>query len=118
MSKYVRAQNLNRRAVIQKRGGGVDAANQPLPEDWVEVCRVWCDPNVVSGSAFVNRETISADREVNRSLVSIRIRRRKDILADMRVLIGYEVFEIREVLPDMQDHRYVDLGCARGANNG
>jgi hypothetical protein len=36
----------------------------------------------------------------------------------MRVLHQGQVYEIRVVLPDLQDNRYMDIGVAIGANQG
>lgn len=117
MSKYIHAQKLNKLVTFQRRSGARDAANQPLPNDWVTVCRVWCDINTVTGNSFVDREFVAADREVSRPTTSIRTRKRvrDDIKADMRAVHGRTVYEIRVVLPDKQDDRFIDIGCASGA---
>ena len=119
MSKYLKAQQLNRRVTFQKRSGARDEANQPRDE-WVNVCRIWCDINTVSGSSFVDREFMSSDREVSRLTTSIRTRKRvrNDITADMRAVHGHTVYEIRVVMPDKQDDRFIDIGCASGASDG
>lgn len=118
MSKYLHAQKLNRRVRIERRTGARDEANQPLPDDWAPVCAVYGDWNTVTGNSFVEREFVSSDREVSRTTASLRIRWRTDIKADMRALVDGVPYEIRVVLPDMQDRRFLDLGVAVGANNG
>ena len=118
MSKYVHAQKLNRRVTIERRSGARDEANQPLPDAWVPVCKIWGDWNTISGSAFVDREFIASDREVSRATASLRVRWRTDVKADMRATVDGVPYEIRVVLPDMQDRRFIDIGVAVGANNG
>ena len=129
MSSYVQAQKLNRRLLLQRRRAAVDAWGQPVnaPADWEDVFWFWGHVKTVTGSSFVNQEFVTANHEISRPTASIRTRRRQSVTEnfapDMRVVRRVRgqpdvVYDIRVVLPDLQDNRYVDLGVATGANNG
>ncbi|MGV1017431.1 MAG: phage head closure protein [Fluviibacter phosphoraccumulans] len=114
---YLEAQKLNRRITIQRKVGGQDSLGQPV-ETWVDVCKLWSHIKTINGSGFINQEFHDGGKELSRTTASFRVRIRKGITADMRVLHQGQVYEIRVVLPDLQDNRYMDLGCAIGANQG
>ena len=120
MSKYLKAQQLNRRVTFQRKAGGADEWGQPL-DNWTDVFTCWAGIETISGVGFVNQEFIAADREVSRATASIRIRnRRVPPDATMRVLLlpKRTVYEIRVVLPDTRDNRFLNVGVAQGANDG
>ena len=81
-----------------------DDWGQPMPDAWVERCRVWSNIRHLSGS-----EAIKAGAEVSTVRASIRIRFRSDITAGMRVLIGLTVYQIDAVMPDLARREFVDL---------
>ena len=56
--------------------------------------------------------TIKADADVSITRASIRIRRRTDVNAGMRVLFDGQVYEIDDVLPG-ESREYIDLVCRR-----
>lgn len=128
MSSYVNAQKLNRRLLLQRRVSAVDAWGQPAtgPADWEDVFWFWGHVKTINGSSFVNQEFVAASHEVSRPTASIRARRRTQgaqFEPTMRVVhrvVGRPdvLYDIRVVLPDLQDNRYVDLGVAAGANRG
>jgi SPP1 family predicted phage head-tail adaptor len=109
------AGSLNRRILIQRRKAGTGNFNQPLNE-WEDYARVHANIKVVSGMSFAGAEFVNAGSEVSRVAVSMRIRFRTDINASMRVVHLGQVYEIRAVLPDLENREYVDLGCAIGAS--
>lgn len=122
MSKYVHAQKLNRRVVFQRKQPPLqDTFGQPV-DDWVTVFERWANVLTITGGGFINQEFQAGGKEVSRPTKSVRIRAwtlpDSAVTADMRCLIGGVVHEIRVVLPDEQDKRYVDIGVAEGANNG
>lgn len=117
MSKYLHAQKLNRRITIQRKTGEQDGLGQPL-DDWIEVCQVWAAVRVQSGMGFVSQEMNVGGTEVSRTIASFRIRRRAGITAGMRAVHQGQPYDIRVVLPDLQDNRFVDLGVAVGASEG
>lgn len=96
---------LNRLVTIQQRGSAQDAAGQPV-ESWTTLAQVWANVRYPLGS-----ETIRAGTPISTVQASIRIRRRTDVTAAMRVLLGTTVFQILAVLPDEQDRQRVDLVC-------
>ncbi len=117
MSKYIQAQKLNRRITIQRKTGERDTLGQPI-DQWVTVCRLYADVKFQTGMGMVNQEFQTGGTEVSRAVGSIRVRRRPGITADMRVLLGGFVFDIKVVLADEQDHRSMYLAVATGANAG
>lgn len=108
----MRAGKLRHRIEIQQRQDDRDPAGQPV-DGWVTVCKPWADVRYLNGRQF-----IGSDAETNADGVSIRIRRRTDVTADMRVLFRQSYFDILAVLPDEDDLEYVDLACSTGASNG
>lgn len=122
MSGYVQAQKLNRRITIERKTKEKDDFGQTLPV-WVEVCKLWAHGKSITGSGFVNQEFATAGTEVSRATASFRVRRRAGIDAGMRIVErrkGWPTtyYDIKVVLPDLQDNRYMDIGVATGANEG
>jgi SPP1 family predicted phage head-tail adaptor len=117
MSGYLNAQKLNRRVEIQRKVAGSDSWGQPT-EQWVRVCKLWAHIKTITGSGFVNQEFVAGDIEVSRPTASVRVRKRDGITAGMRLVHGTTNYDIKVVLPDLQDNRYMDIGVATGANQG
>lgn len=101
----MQAGKLNQRVTIQKLTSGQDAIGQPVTT-WEAVATVWANIRYKSGL-----ETIKADAETSIAKASIRIRRRTDVTAGMRVSHGTTVFDILAVLPDESSRSHVDLVC-------
>lgn len=89
---------------IQRRlpGGGL---GQPS-NSWEAVASTWANIRYASGS-----ETIRSGQIASKAQVSIRIRWRTGITAEMRVLSRGVEYAIKAVLPDHQRREYVDLVC-------
>lgn len=104
--------NLNNRVTLQQLPAGQDAVGQPAMA-WAAVATVWADIRYLNGL-----ETLKSDATVSVAKASIRIRRRTDITAGMRVVFGAIYFDIRAVLPDPQQRKWLDLACEVGANEG
>lgn len=122
MSGYVQAQKLNRRITIERKTTAKDSFGQ-TQQVWLEVCKLWAQEKSITGSGFVNQEFATAGTEVSRATASFRVRRRAGISAGMRVVErrkGWPTtyYDIKVVLPDLQDGRFMDLGVATGANEG
>lgn len=73
---------------------------------WTTVATVWADVRYLNGL-----ETVKAGAETSTAKASIRLRRRTDVTAGMRVYFGATVFNILAVLPDEQDRERLDLAC-------
>lgn len=101
----MQAGKLNRRISIMHLIEGQDSIGQPIME-WVELAKVWASVRNKSGA-----ESIRADKDVSIIQTSIRIRRRTDITAAMRLVLGLETYEIEGVLLDEQNKDHVDLVC-------
>ena len=63
-------------------------------------------------------ETVKSGVEVSVVKASIRIRRRTDVTAGMRVLCDGKVYDIRAVLDDVSGRVFTDLVVEVGANQG
>lgn len=103
---------LQSRITIQRLEDGQDEIGQPV-QTWVDVATVWANIRYLSGV-----ETVKSDAPVSVARASIRIRRRTDVHAAMRVVFGSTVFDILSVLPDEESRERLDLVCETGANNG
>jgi SPP1 family predicted phage head-tail adaptor len=117
MSKYVNAQKLNTRVAFERPASGVDTFGQPVV-GWVPAFKRWAHIKTLTGAGFMNQEFQTGGLEVSRPTASIRVRMCDDIDATMRVIVKGRPYEIRVVLPDLQDDRYLDIGVATGANDG
>lgn len=97
------AWQLNRRITI-KKPGVPDALGEMT--GWADVATVWADVRNVSGM-----QAIRADADTSTVKSSIRIRRRTDINAGMRVVLDGVAYDILAVLDDAQGHVFTDLVC-------
>ncbi|MDD0814281.1 phage head closure protein [Curvibacter sp. HBC28] len=96
---------LNSRVSIQARAPGRDALGQPA-NTWAELASMWANIRHQSGA-----EAVRADALVSVVRASIRVRRRRDVTASMRVVHGSVVYEIKAVLPDEVRGEFMDLVC-------
>ena len=105
----LRAGTLKDRITIQRHTQAKDEWGTLIPGSvaWVELAKVWADVQHRSGLG-----AIKADAEVSIVRASIRIRRRTDVDAGMRVLFGTTVYDIEAVLPG-STREYVDLVCKK-----
>jgi len=99
------AGNLKHLVAIQHQVTTQDALGQVVGA-WATLCSVWSDIRLPSGL-----EQLRGDAFVSRTRASIRIRKRDDITAAMRVVHGSTVYEIKAALPDLQARAYLDLVC-------
>ena len=105
----MKAGTLRDRIRIQARSGGKDALGQPRPDAWADLVpyRIAADVRHRSGLS-----AIKADAEVSIVRASIRIRRRADVTAGMRVLHSGQIYDIEAVLPG-ETREYIDLVCKK-----
>lgn len=96
---------LNNRVTIQRQNAGEDELGQPV-QTWSTLADLWADVRNVSGI-----QAIKAGAQVSTVQASVRVRKRSDLVAGMRVLHGTTVYAVRAVLPDQRDRRYTDLIC-------
>lgn len=104
----LRAGSLNSRIKLQAPGQTNDEIGQPVA-GWTDVAEVWANIRYLSGT-----ETLKSDAPVSVARASIRIRRRAGLVANMRVLHGSTVFDVRAVLPNAAGNEFVDLACETG----
>jgi SPP1 family predicted phage head-tail adaptor len=101
----MRAGPLNCRVTIQQKSSTQDAAGQPVLS-WTTLATVWA--NIAHQSGL---ESIRANKETSLVRTSIRIRKRADVTAAMRVVYGSTTYEIKAVLPDLEYRDKLDLSC-------
>lgn len=96
---------LNRKVTIQHLVTGQDELGQPVT--------TWATLAVVRASILHIKgvETIKADAQSSTVKSSIRIRRRTDVTAAMRVIHGTTTYEIKAVIPDEESRERLDLAC-------
>ncbi len=97
------SRDLKSLVVIQALQAGQDEIGQPVTT-WATFVTVRANIRYLNGV-----ETIKADAQNSTVKASIRIRRRTDVTAAMRVVYGATTFEIKAVLPDEQDRERLDL---------
>ncbi|MBO0987551.1 phage head closure protein [Delftia sp. SD018] len=102
-----RAGTLRDRIHIQRKTGGADEWGTPLLEGWENISPGRIAANVLHKSGL---GTIKADAKVSIVRASIRIRRRADLDAGMRVLFDGQIYELKAVLPG-PTREYIDLVC-------
>lgn len=96
---------LNHRITLLRRAAGVDALNQPI-DTWTALPDLFADVRFQSGL-----ETLRAGAEVSVVRASIRVRARNDIDSSMRVRYLGVDYDIKAVLPDSADRRFMFLIC-------
>ncbi|MES1979552.1 MAG: phage head closure protein [Pseudomonadota bacterium] len=99
------SRDLKSLVIVQALQAGQDAIGQPTTT-WATFKTLRANIRYLNGV-----ETIKADAQTSVVKASIRIRRRTDITAAMRVVFGTTTFEIKAVLPDEQDRERLDLAC-------
>ena len=98
------AGKLNRRITLSGLSTGTDDLGQPL-QAWVDFATVWADVRFVSGI-----ETIKAGRETSTSRASVRIRRRANVIRQMRARIDGVEYDILDIIPSA-DRAWLTLIC-------
>lgn len=107
----------NRRVTIQQKAAGVDSWGQPVIT-WTNVLSVWAWVKTNTGIGLLRAEGLYGGTEVSRAAYSIRIRYRAGITSGMRVMDGTVIYDIKQVLPDLEGQEYIDLVCVTGASEG
>lgn len=101
----LRAGTLRDRITIQHKTAGNTPWGAPQPDAWVNLAKVWANVMHRSGMG-----AIKADADVSVVRASIRIRRRSDVNAGMRVLHVGQIYDIEAVLPG-ETREAIDLVC-------
>lgn len=99
------AGSLKDRVTIYAMAAGTDDLGQPNGS-WGTLATVWAHVRYLTGI-----ETVKNDAQASVVKASIRIRRRTDVTAAMRVVFGSVTFNVLAVLPDAQSRETVDLVC-------
>jgi SPP1 family predicted phage head-tail adaptor len=96
---------MNHRIKLLKRQDGRDAAGQSV-ESWPELASVWADVRFEKGV-----EVLRANADASVVRASIRVRTRSDVDHSMRVSYLGTAYDIKAVLPDSSDRRFMFLVC-------
>lgn len=113
----MKAGSLSRRITIQSRVAGVDEAGQPTLT-WADHVSVWADIRGATGMGAIRASEPRDGVAVELNNYSIRIRYRTGLDAGMRVLVGSDVFDVKQVRMDMAGREWTDLVCEVGGNDG
>ncbi|MDA1380551.1 head-tail adaptor protein [Plesiomonas shigelloides subsp. oncorhynchi] len=92
------AGDLSRRASIQRKTSGRDAAGAALPPSWEEIGVAWCGVSFISSSSV-----FATNQDKTISVYLLTLRKRRGILVKDRLLIGgtaYHVISIDDSMPD------------------
>lgn len=108
----LRAGSLNSRIKLQRPAETQSDSGAPT-QGWADVAELWANVRYLNGT-----ESIKSDAPVSVARASIRIRRRPDVVPNMRVLHGSVIFNVLAVLPNEESRDFVDLACETGANHG
>ena len=96
---------LNSAITIQQRASAEDSLGQPV-ETWAPLAWLWGEIRHPSGA-----QQIKAGAEVSTVRASVKVHKRDDITAAMRVVHGSTVYDIKAVLPDERGRVFMFLVC-------
>lgn len=108
----VRAGTLKNWITIQQRTDVQNEIGEMVP-GWMDAWTVKADVRYLSGM-----ESIKSSAPVSVIKASVRVRRGIEVAANMRILDGARILDIKAVLPGGQQSEYLDLTCESGANEG
>ena len=75
-------------------------------EDWKDIATTWASINPISGKEYYSAETINSDLTHK-----IRLRYRKGITPDMRVIYNDRIFYIISVINEYEKNTMLQLMC-------
>ena len=75
-------------------------------EDWKDIATTWANINPISGKEYYSAETINSDLTHK-----IRLRYRKGITPDMRILYNGRIFYIVSVINEYEKNTMLQLMC-------
>ena len=75
-------------------------------EDWKDIATTWASINPISGKEYYSAETINSDLTHK-----IRLRYRKGITPDMRILYNGRIFYIVSVINEFERNSILQLMC-------
>lgn len=75
-------------------------------EDWKDIATTWANINPISGKEYYSAETINSDLTHK-----IRLRYRRGITPDMRILYNGRIFYIVSVINEYEKNTILQLMC-------
>lgn len=108
----MQAGKLNRRVTIESQGTTQDEFGG-VSSGWTTVAEVWAAIAPKSG-----RELVAAKAAASEVSTTVSIRYRAGITPAMRVNYGGKFYNITAVIDRDDAHKYLDLECTTGLNNG
>jgi len=104
---------LRHRVTLQKKSVVKDGEGIPT-ETWADVCSVMAAVEPLRGREYFVAAAANAENTIR-----VRIRYRSDVTADMRVLYGTRLLQIKSPPIDPEDrHRELHLMCMEVGVNG
>lgn len=116
----MRAGNLSRRVIVQRRVAGQDAGGQPL-DSWVNVGKLWTNPKNETGLAVIRGQR---EAGVPSSVARYSFEARRDAVLALGVDVGMRVvhagmnFDIKVLIQDLNSREGMFLVCEQGGSNG
>ncbi|OFJ49597.1 hypothetical protein BA896_012700 [Janthinobacterium lividum] len=114
------AHNLNKRVRIQERGPELDRLGQPsvAPSNWIDVMTVWASVEPMTG-----RERMLAQANHSELTHTVTIRYQTQFadamkMTAMRIVYGTRIFNIQSSVDRHEAHRWLNLSCSEGLNDG
>lgn len=96
--------SLNERIGLQKQVAGQGPTGQPI-KVWQQFAKPWADAKSVSGRQFT-----SASADQSEVTMTFKVRKRRDVLAGMRVTHNGQTFEVVAPLQDVP-RNFTTLMC-------
>lgn len=104
--------SLRRQIIVEQRVAGSDALGQAL-DSWTTVCTCYADIQPQTG-----REILAGEAMVSSVSSVITIRYRTNVNAGMRARYAGRVFNIEAVIDLDTQHRWTQMVCTEGMNQG
>lgn len=110
----ISAGELRHRITIQTKGPDRDADGYPTPSAWVDYKKLWAKVTHLSG-----KDLIAAQANQSKVVARLKIRYRKDINTDMRVIYKGEIYALdSQALEDADSgYEYVTFLLSQGTEH-
>lgn len=105
----------NRKIIINKRSGAVDALNRPIENDWIKHAEKWAEPRGQTGMGVIRGGAQGVDTTLN--AYSFRILFDSTITTGMQLVDDMGTYDIVDVRHDKSKREWTDIVTNSG-NDG